>query len=50
MKQIFEMLQKAAKEHFWGQIQADFRDGEVVLLRRTETMKPEISSRGDQPQ
>jgi hypothetical protein len=35
------MLQKAQREQFYGQLQIDFRAGEITLVRRTETIKIE---------
>ena len=34
-----KMLEKAKKERLYGNLQIDFRDGEIVLIRKTETMK-----------
>ncbi len=33
------VLNQLSKEKFWGNVQLDFRDGEVTLLRKTETVK-----------
>jgi hypothetical protein len=39
VNEIVEMLQKAVKEKFWGQVEFTFHDGEVTLVRKTETIK-----------
>jgi len=39
MNDVVAMLQKAQKENFWGQIQVDFQNGEITIIRRTETIK-----------
>ena len=40
MNEILAMLQKAQTENFWGQIQVDFQNGAIIVIRRTETIKP----------
>ncbi len=39
MKDAVEVLKQIAREKFWGSVQFDFRDGEVTLIRKTETIK-----------
>lgn len=39
MNDVIAMLQKAQKERFWGQIEVTFHNGEVTVVRRTETLK-----------
>jgi hypothetical protein len=39
LKAPIEVLNEAAREKFWGSVQFDFRDGEVTLIRKTETIK-----------
>jgi len=39
LNQVMEMLQKAASQNFWGQIQIDFQNGAITVVRRTETIK-----------
>src|SRR5258708_4855636 len=39
MDQIIELLQKAARDKFWGQVEITFHDGVVNLVKRTETFK-----------
>ena len=41
MNDVIAMLQKAQREQFYGQLQIDFRAGEITLVRRTETIKIE---------
>jgi hypothetical protein len=33
------LLKQAAESHLWGSIQLDFQNGQLVLVRRTETIK-----------
>lgn len=35
-----ELLEEVQRTRFWGSVQLDFREGELVLIRKTETMKP----------
>jgi hypothetical protein len=37
--EVVKMLEKAQKEKLWGNLQIDFHDGEIVLVRKTETTK-----------
>jgi hypothetical protein len=39
MNEVIRMLEKAQKEKLWGNLQIDFHNGEVVLIRKTETTK-----------
>jgi len=39
LKDAVAVLNEIAKNKFWGSVQFDFRDGEVTLIRKTETMK-----------
>jgi len=43
MNDVIAMLQKAQREQFYGQLQIDFRAGEITLVRRTETIKIETT-------
>lgn len=36
---ILEMLRELRAQKFFGNVQLDFRHGEVGLIRRTETIK-----------
>ena len=40
---INTVLQKATEQRLWGQIQLEYQDGRIVLIRKTETFKPETS-------
>lgn len=37
---VSTVLQQARDSRLWGQIQIDYQDGRIVLIRRTETFKP----------
>jgi hypothetical protein len=37
--EIPNLLNEAAEARLWGTLQFDFQDGEIVLIRRTETVK-----------
>jgi hypothetical protein len=39
VEEVVKMLEKAQKEKLWGNLQIDFHDGEIVLVRKTETTK-----------
>jgi hypothetical protein len=39
MDTVIKMLEKAQREKLWGNLQIDFHNGEVVLVRKTETTK-----------
>jgi hypothetical protein len=41
MKQLQQMIEAAQRSRLWGQIQLDFQNGALVLIRRTETFKLE---------
>lgn len=40
---INAVLLQAVEQRLWGQIQLDYQDGKLVLIRRTETVKPNPS-------
>jgi len=40
LNEIIAMLEKAQSQNFWGQIQIDFQNGAIIVIRRTETIKP----------
>ena len=44
MNEAITMLQRLAKEHFYGRVEVSFRDGQIELLRKEETIK--LSPRG----
>ncbi len=39
MDEVTKLLKEAQAGKFWGNIQLDFQDGELVLIRKTETIK-----------
>ena len=39
LNEIIAMLEKAQSQSFWGQIQIDFQNGAITVVRRTETIK-----------
>jgi len=39
MDEVVKMIEKAQREKLWGNLQIDFHDGEIVLVRKTETTK-----------
>jgi len=39
LSELSRLLEEAKAERLWGSIQLDFQDGELVLIRRTETRK-----------
>lgn len=39
LNEIIAMLEKAQSQNFWGQIQIDFQNGTITVVRRTETIK-----------
>ena len=39
MNEVIAMLEKAQGQNFWGQIQIDFQNGAIIVVRRTETIK-----------
>ncbi len=41
MKEAIAVLQQLSKDKFWGNVQIDFKDGEVTVLRKTETIRLE---------
>lgn len=34
------LIAEAQKARLWGQIQIDFQTGQIVTIRKTETIKP----------
>ena len=39
MNEAISLLQKLSKEHFYGRVEVSFRDGQIELLRKEETIK-----------
>jgi len=40
-QKVLDTIGRYIRERLWGTIQIDFQDGEVILVRRTETEKVE---------
>lgn len=34
-----QIIDQARRERFWGDLQIEFKDGEAILVRKTETIK-----------
>lgn len=48
--EIPKLIREAAETRLWGTLQFDFQDGEIVLMRRTETVKVgEENNRHERP-
>jgi hypothetical protein len=49
MEQIFSLIRRLAVEHFYGSITLKFESGQVVILKKEETIKPHNhrDNRGD---
>jgi hypothetical protein len=41
MKKLIKLLELAEKRHLFGSIELQFRDGRLVLIRRSETIIPD---------
>jgi hypothetical protein len=41
MNQVEKMLHEIEQVRFWGSMQIDFQNGQVTLIRKTETFKPQ---------
>ena len=39
MKQALELLERARQERFWGSVQLDFQNGEITIIKKSETIK-----------
>jgi hypothetical protein len=39
MKQVQEILERAREERFWGSVQLDFQNGEITIIKKSETIK-----------
>jgi hypothetical protein len=37
---VSALLRQAEDSRLWGNIQLDFQDGRIILIRRSETLKP----------
>jgi hypothetical protein len=40
MQEIFELLQRLARERFYGAVTLKFEAGRIVVLKKEETFKP----------
>ncbi len=40
MEEIFSLIRRLAAEHFYGSITLKFEAGQVVILKKEETIKP----------
>jgi hypothetical protein len=38
---IDRYIREAEAAHLWGSIELDFQDGQITLIRRTDTFKPQ---------
>jgi len=45
MNKFVELLQELERKQFFGSIEAKFESGQIVLLRKSETIKPEPEDR-----
>jgi hypothetical protein len=41
MEQFFSLIRRLASEHFYGSITLKFEAGQVVILKKEETIKPQ---------
>jgi hypothetical protein len=41
MSQVEKLLREIEQARFWGSLQVDFQNGQVTLIRKTETFKPQ---------
>lgn len=47
MTQLFELLRQLEAARFFGSLELKYESGHVVLLKKTETLKPTQSSCGE---
>jgi len=40
MEETFALIRRLASEHFYGSITLKFENGQVVVLKKEETIKP----------
>ncbi len=40
LREITEMLQNLINEKFWGKLTIEIQAGQVILIRKEETLKP----------
>jgi hypothetical protein len=48
MNEAISLLQKLSREHFYGRVEVNFRDGQIELLRKEETIKVKGATRDTQ--
>jgi hypothetical protein len=49
MTELQSILAEVQRTHFWGALELSFHAGELVLIRKTETIKPrEVNNRDAQ--
>jgi hypothetical protein len=39
MNRLMELLKQLARERFYGGVQLDFKAGEIILVRKEQTLK-----------
>jgi hypothetical protein len=47
MQSVEHLLSELAHHHFYGSVEIKFEAGKVVLLRKTETIKPDEDLRSN---
>ena len=47
MSELSQMLQQLEQSRFFGSLELKFESGHVVLLKKTETLKPTQTSYGE---
>jgi hypothetical protein len=47
MNELVQMLRQLEQSRFYGSLEMKFESGQVVLLKKTETLKPTQQSYGD---
>lgn len=47
MRELAEMLRELESARFYGSLEVKFEAGRIILLRKTETLKPMQPSCGD---
>ena len=41
MKELFELIEKLIAQKFYGSVELKMEAGRIVLIRKTESIKPE---------
>ena len=47
LEALTQMLAELGRAYFWGSLQIDFQNGQIILVRKTETMKSLESFKGN---